>query len=44
MYALYIVFIHIPNTRYLKLDDGTTSFEERLIADVWTQQITSVST
>ena len=44
MYALHFVFINIPNNRYMQIDDGTTSFEEQLITDVCTQQITSVYT
>jgi len=33
-----VLFIHTWNTRYLKLDYGTVSFEKSLNSDVWTQQ------
>ena len=37
------IHIHSQNTRYLKKDSGTISFEESLNTDVWTQQTTSMS-
>jgi hypothetical protein len=40
----YSLFIHSRNTRNLKLDSRTVSFEETLVRDIWTQYITSPST
>jgi len=42
--ACGVIFFHNWNTRYLKLDYVTVSFEESLNSDIWTHQIASLYT